>query len=82
MPIWSTEPASSSSARKPDWKASSRPYRRSSGPQAVLNTGGNKSWSIASALQDLGIEVVATSVRKATEADGKKPGSIWGRRGS
>lgn len=37
--------------------------------KAILNTGGNKSWSIASALQDIGIEVVATSVRKATEED-------------
>jgi nitrogenase molybdenum-cofactor synthesis protein NifE len=39
------------------------------GTKAVLNTGGNKSWSIASALQDLGVEVVGTSVRKATEED-------------
>ena len=37
--------------------------------KAILNTGGNKSWSIASALQDIGIEVVATSIRKATEED-------------
>lgn len=42
------------------------------GKKAVLNTGGNKSWSIASALQDLGIEVVATSVKKATEVDKEK----------
>ncbi|PLX83145.1 MAG: nitrogenase iron-molybdenum cofactor biosynthesis protein NifE [Desulfuromonas sp.] len=40
-----------------------------SGKKAVLNTGGNKTWSIASALQDLGIEVVATAVKKATEDD-------------
>lgn len=39
------------------------------GKKAVLNTGGNKAWSIASALQDLGVEVVATSVRKCTEDD-------------
>jgi len=39
------------------------------GKKAILNTGGNKSWSIASALQDIGIEVVATSVRKATLED-------------
>ena len=50
-----------------------RPYREIfAGKKAVLNTGGNKSWSIASALQDLGIEVVATSVRKATEEDRAK----------
>ena len=39
------------------------------GKKAVLNTGGNKAWSIASGLQDLGIEVVATSVKKSTEDD-------------
>jgi nitrogenase molybdenum-cofactor synthesis protein NifE len=39
------------------------------GKKAVLNTGGNKAWSIASGLQDLGIEVVATSIRKSTEDD-------------
>ncbi|HGZ71048.1 MAG TPA: nitrogenase molybdenum-cofactor biosynthesis protein NifE [Nitratifractor sp.] len=46
------------------------PYRKLlQGKKAILNTGGNKSWSIASALQDIGIEVVATSVRKATLED-------------
>ncbi len=44
----------------------------SSGKKAVLNTGGNKAWSIAAALQDLGIEVVATAVGKSTEADRDK----------
>ncbi len=39
------------------------------GKKAVLNTGGNKAWSIASGLQDLGIEVVATSIAKSTEDD-------------
>jgi len=39
------------------------------GKKAVLNTGGNKAWSIASGLQDLGIEVVATSIKKSTEDD-------------
>ena len=46
------------------------PYRALlEGKKAILNTGGNKSWSIASALQDIGIDVVATSIRKATEDD-------------
>ena len=46
------------------------PYRQIlAGKKAILNTGGNKSWSIASALQDIGIEVVATSVAKATLED-------------
>ena len=47
-----------------------KPYRKIlEGKKAILNTGGNKSWSIASALQDIGIEVVATSIRKATLED-------------
>jgi nitrogenase molybdenum-cofactor synthesis protein NifE len=37
--------------------------------KAILNTGGNKSWSIASALQDIGLEVVATSIAKTTLED-------------
>jgi len=46
------------------------PYRKIlEGKKAILNTGGNKTWSIASALQDIGIEVVATSVKKATLED-------------
>ncbi len=46
------------------------PYRKIlKNKKAILNTGGNKSWSIASALQDIGIEVVATSVRKSTLED-------------
>lgn len=51
------------------------------GKKAVLNTGGNKSWSIASALQDLGIEVVATAVKKATEADREKAREYLGEKG-
>jgi len=46
------------------------PYRKIlANKKAILNTGGNKSWSIASALQDIGIEVIATSIRKATLED-------------
>ncbi|MEO5365517.1 MAG: nitrogenase iron-molybdenum cofactor biosynthesis protein NifE [Magnetococcus sp. WYHC-3] len=39
------------------------------GKKALLYTGGVKSWSVVSALQDLGMEVVATGTRKSTEAD-------------
>jgi nitrogenase molybdenum-cofactor synthesis protein NifE len=54
-------------------EASLLPYKRLfAGKKAVLNTGGNKAWSIASGLQDLGIEVVATSIRKSTEDDIEK----------
>lgn len=51
------------------------------GKKAVLNTGGNKAWSFASALQDIGIEVVATSVRKCTEADKEKCREVLGETG-
>ena len=59
-----------------------QPYKKVfAGKKAVLNTGGNKSWSIASALQDLGIEVVATAVKKATEADRAKAREYLGEDG-
>jgi len=55
------------------------PYRAFfSGKKAVLNTGGNKTWSIAAALQDLGIQVVGTAVKKATEADRAKAREVLG----
>ncbi len=58
------------------------PYRAFfAGKKAVLNTGGNKTWSIAAALQDLGIEVVATAVKKATEDDREKARQVLGERG-
>ncbi|MCG5535613.1 nitrogenase iron-molybdenum cofactor biosynthesis protein NifE [Ectothiorhodospira mobilis] len=46
------------------------PWReRLAGRRVLLYTGGVKSWSVVSALQDLGMEVVATGTRKSTEAD-------------
>ncbi len=43
--------------------------RRLAGKRALLYTGGVKSWSVVAALQDLGLEVVATGTRKSTEED-------------
>ena len=58
------------------------PYRALfAGRKAVLNTGGNKAWSIAAALQDLGIEVVATAVGKSTEDDKEKARQYLGPQG-
>jgi nitrogenase molybdenum-cofactor synthesis protein NifE len=58
-----------------------QPYRQCfEGKKAVINTGGNKAWSIASALQDLGIEVVATSVRKSTEDDKARARACLGKK--
>lgn len=58
------------------------PYKKMfAGKKAVLNTGGNKAWSIASGLQDLGIEVVATSIRKSTADDIEKAKAYLGKGG-
>jgi nitrogenase molybdenum-cofactor synthesis protein NifE len=46
------------------------PWRqRLRGRKVLLYTGGVKSWSVISALQDLGMTVVATGTRKSTEED-------------
>ena len=46
------------------------PWReRLTGKRVLLYTGGVKSWSIVSALQDLGMKVVATGTKKSTEED-------------
>ena len=46
------------------------PWReRLQGQRALLYTGGVKSWSIVSALQELGVTVVATGTKKSTEED-------------
>lgn len=42
---------------------------RLNGKRVLLYTGGVKSWSVVSALQDLGMKVVATGTRKSTEED-------------
>ena len=54
---------------------------RLSGKKAVLNTGGNKAWSFASALQDIGLTVVATAVGKSTEEDRAKARAYLGEEG-
>jgi nitrogenase molybdenum-cofactor synthesis protein NifE len=46
------------------------PWReRLRGRRVLLYTGGVKSWSVVAALQDLGMEVVATGTKKSTEED-------------
>ena len=53
-------------------------YRHLRGKKAVLYTGGVKSWSFISALQDLGIEVVAVGTKKSTVEDEEKMKAILG----
>jgi len=46
------------------------PYRVSlAGKRVLLNTGGVKSWSVVSALMEMGMEIVGTSVKKSTPED-------------
>lgn len=53
-----------------DLEKSLLPYKKIlKNKKAILNTGGNKSWSMASALQDIGLNVIATSIKKATLED-------------
>jgi nitrogenase molybdenum-cofactor synthesis protein NifE len=58
------------------------PYRQKlRGKRVVLYTGGVKSWSIISAANDLGIEVVATSTKKSTEEDKARIKKLLGKDG-
>lgn len=59
-------------ARLEPWRARLR------GKRALLYTGGVKSWSIVSALQDLGLEVVATGTNKSTEEDKQRIRELMG----
>ena len=52
--------------------------RRLDGRRVLLYTGGVKSWSIVSALQDLGMTVVATGTKKSTEEDKARIREIMG----
>ncbi len=65
------EEARANTALEP-WRA------RLKGKRALLYTGGVKSWSVVSALQDLGMEVVATGTKKSTEEDKQRIREIMG----
>ncbi|MBF0470880.1 MAG: nitrogenase iron-molybdenum cofactor biosynthesis protein NifE [Gammaproteobacteria bacterium] len=55
------------------------PWRqRLQGKRVLLYTGGVKSWSVISALQDLGMEVVATGTKKSTEEDKARIRALMG----
>jgi nitrogenase molybdenum-cofactor synthesis protein NifE len=56
-----------------------RAYReRLAGKKVLLITGGVKSWSVVSALQEAGLEVVGTSVKKSTKEDKEKIKELMG----
>lgn len=55
------------------------PYKHAlKGKRVLLYTGGVKSWSIVSALQEIGMEIVSTSVRKSTDNDKDKIKALMG----
>ena len=57
-----------------------QPWRdRLKGKRVLLYTGGVKSWSIISALQDLGMTVVATGTKKSTEEDKARIRELMGK---
>jgi nitrogenase molybdenum-cofactor synthesis protein NifE len=56
-----------------------RAYReRLTGKKVLLITGGVKSWSVVSALQEAGLEVIGTSTKKSTKEDKQKIEAIMG----
>ncbi|HXP98164.1 MAG TPA: nitrogenase iron-molybdenum cofactor biosynthesis protein NifE [Telmatospirillum sp.] len=58
------------------------PYKeRLSGRKVLLYTGGHKSWSVISALGDIGVKVIGTSVRKSTEEDKARARALMGEDG-
>jgi nitrogenase molybdenum-cofactor synthesis protein NifE len=54
------------------------PYAALAGKKAVLYTGGVKSWSFISALQDLGLTLAAVGTKKSTYEDEQKMRAILG----
>jgi nitrogenase molybdenum-cofactor synthesis protein NifE len=54
-------------------------YRpRLEGKKVLLITGGVKSWSVVAALQEAGLEIVGTSVKKSTKEDKEKIKELMG----
>lgn len=54
------------------------PFSALRSKRAVLYSGGVKSWSMASALQDLGIEIVAVGTKKSSHEDEEKARAVLG----
>ncbi|MCM8611865.1 nitrogenase iron-molybdenum cofactor biosynthesis protein NifE [Accumulibacter sp.] len=60
-------------------RAALEPWQaRLAGKRVLLYTGGVKSWSVVSALQELGMTVVATGTKKSTEEDKARIREIMG----
>lgn len=60
------------------WARLNRYRARLAGKRVLLITGGVKSWSVVSALQEVGLEIVGTSVKKSTEEDKERVKELMG----
>ncbi|MHB1321209.1 MAG: nitrogenase iron-molybdenum cofactor biosynthesis protein NifE, partial [Acidithiobacillus ferrivorans] len=60
------------------WQRIAEYTHRLRGKRVLLFTGGVKSWSVVSALQEGGMEVVGTSVKKSTKEDKEKIKELMG----
>ncbi|WP_297452014.1 nitrogenase iron-molybdenum cofactor biosynthesis protein NifE [Ferrovum sp.] len=60
------------------WKKLEVYRQRLAGRKVLLITGGVKSWSVVSALQEVGMEIVGTSVKKSTLEDKARIKEIMG----
>jgi nitrogenase molybdenum-cofactor synthesis protein NifE len=60
------------------WMQISAYRERLQGKRVLLYTGGVKSWSVVSALQEIGMTVIGTSVRKSTEDDKQRIKDLMG----
>jgi len=60
------------------WSRIAHYKQRLTGKRALLITGGVKSWSVVAALQEAGLEIAGTSVKKSTKEDKQKIKEIMG----
>jgi nitrogenase molybdenum-cofactor synthesis protein NifE len=60
------------------WAAIARFKPRFKGKKVLLITGGVKSWSVLAALQEAGLELVGTSVKKSTKEDKERIKELMG----
>lgn len=60
------------------WEGINRYRPKLQGKKVLLITGGVKSWSVVSALQEGGMEIVGTSVKKSTDEDKEKIKELMG----
>jgi nitrogenase molybdenum-cofactor synthesis protein NifE len=60
------------------WERIAAFRERLQGKKALLITGGVKSWSVVAALQEAGMELVGTSVKKSTKEDKERIKEIMG----